>query len=38
MAESQNIEWKESWQDESHKWICEFAVCISIFLKDWCDI
>ena len=25
MKESQNIEWKESWQDEYIKWICGFA-------------
>lgn len=25
MAESQNIEWKELWQDEYLKWICGFA-------------
>ena len=25
MAESQNIEWKESWRDEYLKWICGFA-------------
>jgi len=25
MAESQNIEWKESWKDEYLKWICGFA-------------
>lgn len=25
MAESQNIEWKESWHDEYLKWICGFA-------------
>lgn len=25
MAESQNIEWKESWWDEYLKWICGFA-------------
>ena len=23
--ESQNIEWKQSWQDEYLKWICGFA-------------
>ena len=25
MAESQNIEWKHSWQDEYLKWVCGFA-------------
>ncbi len=25
MAESQNIEYKESWRDEYLKWVCEFA-------------
>lgn len=25
MAESQNIEWKESWRDEYLKWLCGFA-------------
>lgn len=25
MAESQNMEWKESWRDEYLKWICGFA-------------
>ncbi|MBP1592556.1 MAG: ATP-binding protein, partial [Oscillospiraceae bacterium] len=25
MAESQNIEYKESWKDEYLKWICGFA-------------
>lgn len=25
LAESQNIEWKESWRDEYLKWICGFA-------------
>lgn len=25
MAESQNIEWKESWRDEYLKWICGYA-------------
>ncbi len=25
MAESQNIEWKESWRDEYLKWICGLA-------------
>ena len=25
MSESQNIEWKETWQDEYLKWICGFA-------------
>jgi ATP-dependent DNA helicase RecG len=25
VAESQNIEWKESWRDEYLKWICGFA-------------
>ncbi|MCH2218137.1 MAG: putative DNA binding domain-containing protein [Flavobacteriales bacterium] len=25
MAESQNIEWKQSWRDEYLKWICGFA-------------
>jgi ATP-dependent DNA helicase RecG len=25
MAESQNIEWKESWRDEYLRWICGFA-------------
>lgn len=25
MAESQNIEWKETWRDEYLKWICGFA-------------
>jgi ATP-dependent DNA helicase RecG len=25
MAESQNIEWKESWRDEYLKWVCGFA-------------
>ena len=25
MAESQNIEYKESWRDEYLKWICGFA-------------
>ncbi len=25
MAESQNVEWKESWHDEYLKWICGFA-------------
>lgn len=25
MAESQNVEWKESWRDEYLKWICGFA-------------
>ncbi len=25
MAESQNIEWKESWRNECLKWICGFA-------------
>lgn len=24
MAESQNIEWKESWRDEYLKWICGY--------------
>jgi ATP-dependent DNA helicase RecG len=24
-AESQNIEWKETWRDEYLKWICGFA-------------
>ena len=24
-AESQNIEWKQSWHDEYLKWICGFA-------------
>ncbi len=24
-AESQNVEWKESWQDEYLKWICGYA-------------
>ena len=27
MAESQNVEWKESWRDEYLKWICGFAKC-----------
>ena len=38
MAESQNIEWKESWRDEYLKWICGFANAqggkIYIGLKD----
>lgn len=25
MAESQNVEWKESWQDDYLKWICGYA-------------
>ena len=25
MAESQNVEWKETWRDEYLKWICGFA-------------
>ena len=25
MKESQNIEWKETWNDEYLKWICGFA-------------
>ena len=25
MPESQNIEWKESWQDKYLKWVCGFA-------------
>ena len=25
MAESQNVEWKESWHDEYLKWICGCA-------------
>ncbi|MCM1202484.1 MAG: ATP-binding protein [Bacteroides fragilis] len=25
MAESQNIEWKETWRDEYLKWVCGFA-------------
>ncbi len=25
MAESQNIEYKESWRDEYLKWVCGFA-------------
>ena len=25
VAESQNVEWKESWRDEYLKWICGFA-------------
>lgn len=25
MAESQNVEWKETWRDECLKWICGFA-------------
>ncbi len=25
MSESQNIEWKRSWHDDSLKWICGFA-------------
>ena len=25
MPEQQNIEWKESWNDEYLKWICGFA-------------
>jgi ATP-dependent DNA helicase RecG len=25
MAESQNVEWKESWRDEYLKWVCGFA-------------
>ena len=25
MAESQNIEYKESWRDEYLKWLCGFA-------------
>jgi ATP-dependent DNA helicase RecG len=38
MAESQNIEWKESWHDEYLKWICGFANagggCIYIGVDD----
>ncbi len=38
MAESQNIEWKESWRDEYLKWICGFANaqggCIYIGVND----
>ena len=38
MAESQNIEWKESWRDEYLKWICGFANaqggCIYIGIDD----
>lgn len=38
MAESQNIEWKESWRDEYLKWICGFANagggCIYIGVDD----
>ena len=26
MAESQNIEYKESWRDEYLKWVCGFAM------------
>lgn len=25
MAESQTVEWKESWRDEHLKWVCGFA-------------
>lgn len=25
VAESQNVEWKETWRDEYLKWICGFA-------------
>ncbi|NCU28046.1 ATP-binding protein, partial [Candidatus Nomurabacteria bacterium] len=25
MAESHNIEWKQTWRDEYLKWICGFA-------------
>lgn len=25
MAESHNIEWKESWRDKYFKWICGFV-------------
>ena len=38
MAESQNIEYKESWRDEYLKWICGFANarggCIYIGVRD----
>lgn len=38
MAESQNMEWKESWRDEYLKWICGFANaqggCIYIGVDD----
>lgn len=38
MAESQNIEWKESWRDDYLKWICGFANaqggCIYIGVDD----
>lgn len=38
MAESQNVEWKESWRDEYLKWICGFANagggCIYIGVND----
>jgi ATP-dependent DNA helicase RecG len=38
MAESQNIEWKESWRNEYLKWICGFANaqggCIYIGVND----
>ena len=38
MAESQNIEYKESWRDEYLKWVCGFANaqggCIYIGLDD----
>ncbi len=32
MAESQNIEWKESWRDEYLKWICGFANAGRLYL------
>ncbi len=25
MNESQNVEWKQQWQDEYLKWICDFT-------------
>ena len=38
MAESRNIEYKESWRDEYLKWICGFAKarggCIYIGMND----
>ncbi len=38
MAESRNIEYKESWRDEYLKWICGFANarggCIYIGMND----
>ena len=38
MAESQNVEYKESWRDEYLKWVCGFANaqggCIYIGLND----